>query len=98
MRILSILSLSLAIACTGSTAESDRDLDGIMDVSDACPDAAESPNQIDDLDGCPEPETYTTPTADPIINGAESSPAVETPVTPEGTDVVVPAQVPSSGN
>jgi outer membrane protein OmpA-like peptidoglycan-associated protein len=32
----------------------DSDGDGIVDSSDACPNAAETVNSIDDLDGCPE--------------------------------------------
>lgn len=63
------LGLALILGCTDSAAETDRDKDGIMDVSDACPDVAESPNRIDDLDGCPEPETYTAPTANPALEG-----------------------------
>ena len=45
-------SQSQVAAAQPSTA--DRDGDGIADSVDECPDVAESKNQIDDADGCPE--------------------------------------------
>lgn len=35
-------------------AEPDRDLDGIIDKKDACPDRPEDADGVDDLDGCPD--------------------------------------------
>jgi outer membrane protein OmpA-like peptidoglycan-associated protein len=48
------LKLSPEGRCTGTPAPDDRDRDGILDPSDACPDQPEDHDGIDDLDGCPE--------------------------------------------
>tara|TARA_B100000029_G_scaffold336162_1_gene328253 strand:+ start:139 stop:897 length:759 start_codon:yes stop_codon:yes gene_type:complete len=50
----------LDIAWERSTAEAcegDRDDDGIVDSMDMCPDQAESFNEINDTDGCPETDS-----------------------------------------
>lgn len=37
-------------------AANDRDGDGILDANDRCPDQPEDVDQVDDTDGCPEPD------------------------------------------
>lgn len=57
--------------------EPDRDLDGIIDVSDNCPDQKETFNNYQDTDGCPDTKpsttqtgTTTTGTPEPIVDKA----------------------------
>jgi len=43
-------------AVRGDEGAADRDLDGILDDDDACPDVPEDPDGFEDADGCPDPD------------------------------------------
>ncbi len=49
----------------------DTDGDGVPDRLDRCPAEPESPNGVDDADGCPEPD----PDADGVVGAADACPA-----------------------
>lgn len=52
------------------TADGDRDLDGITDKVDACPDAPEDVDTYEDTDGCPDPDND----ADGLLDTADACP------------------------
>jgi outer membrane protein OmpA-like peptidoglycan-associated protein len=65
---------------------SDRDEDGLVDADDGCPDQAETPNDFEDADGCPDTLPVAEPEPEPVPEVTEPEP-VETPpvVEPEPT-------------
>ncbi len=63
----------LALAYEPPVAGPDRDLDGIVDAGDRCPDVPEDLDAWEDADGCPEPTRVTVAVVDQLdipIDGA----------------------------
>lgn len=87
-RMMAALSASLPAAAPVSAprAPSDRDRDGVPDVSDPCPDEPGAPIGTTELDGCPEQYLQATPApeseepAEPLVETQQERPVRPFPV------------------
>lgn len=52
--VAALMALGPAAEARAASAEADADCDGIIDMSDQCPNQAEVVNDFEDQDGCPD--------------------------------------------